>query len=73
MLARIRCSRGESGSGVLGSEWNAAGMAEIIKYGPITDVSFLDWIDANLSLLIARDPATLGYTCEQWQGELRTR
>jgi 3-dehydroquinate synthase len=36
-----------------------AGLAEVIKYGPIADAAFLDWIDAQLDALLARDPAAL--------------
>ncbi|HSV69588.1 MAG TPA: 3-dehydroquinate synthase [Methylibium sp.] len=36
-----------------------AGLAEIIKYGPIADAAFLDWIEAHLDALLARDPAAL--------------
>jgi 3-dehydroquinate synthase len=32
----------------------SAGLAEVIKYGPIADVDFLDWIEANLDALMAR-------------------
>jgi len=39
----------------------AAGLAEIIKYGPIADAAFLDWIEANLDALLARDKAALAY------------
>ncbi len=39
----------------------AAGLAEVIKYGPIADAAFLDWIDANLDALLARDPAALAH------------
>lgn len=39
----------------------SAGLAEIIKYGPIADMAFLDWIEANLPALLARDPVALGY------------
>ena len=38
-----------------------AGLAEIIKYGPIADDSFLDWIDLNLDALKARDPRALAH------------
>ena len=38
-----------------------AGLAEVIKYGPIADDAFLDWIDANLAALMARDPAALAH------------
>jgi 3-dehydroquinate synthase len=39
----------------------AAGLAEVIKYGPIADAAFLDWIDANLGALVAREPAALAH------------
>lgn len=38
-----------------------AGLAEVIKYGPIADAGFLDWIEANLGALLARDPAALAH------------
>jgi 3-dehydroquinate synthase len=37
----------------------SAGLAEIIKYGPIADMAFLDWIEASLDLLLAGDPGAL--------------
>lgn len=39
----------------------SAGLAEVIKYGPIADLSLLDWIEANLPDLLAREPAALAY------------
>jgi 3-dehydroquinate synthase len=39
----------------------SAGLAEVIKYGPIHDMAFLDWIEGHLPALLARDPAALGY------------
>ncbi|MEO5698599.1 MAG: 3-dehydroquinate synthase [Burkholderiaceae bacterium] len=36
-----------------------AGLAEVIKYGPIADAAFLDWIDANLEALKSGDKAAL--------------
>jgi 3-dehydroquinate synthase len=46
----------------------AAGLAEVIKYGPIADAAFLDWIEAHLDALLARDAAALsravGRSCE---------
>ena len=33
----------------------SAGLAEVIKYGPIADMAFLDWIEANIDALMARD------------------
>ena len=37
----------------------AAGLAEVIKYGPIRDDGFLGWIEQNLAGLLARDAAAL--------------
>jgi len=37
----------------------AAGLAEVIKYGPIADIEFLAWLEANLDALLAREPAAL--------------
>ncbi len=36
-----------------------AGLAEVIKYGPIADVEFLAWLEANLDALLARDRTAL--------------
>ena len=36
-----------------------AGLAEVIKYGPIADDKFLDWLESNLEALIRRDRAAL--------------
>jgi 3-dehydroquinate synthase len=36
-----------------------AGLAEIIKYGPIADMDFLAWLETNLQALLARDRAAL--------------
>lgn len=36
-----------------------AGLAEVIKYGLIRDLPFLDWIEANLERLLARDQDAL--------------
>ncbi len=35
-------------------EWSA-GLAEVIKYGPIADMAFLDWIESHLDALMRRD------------------
>ena len=42
-----------------------AGLAEIIKYGPIADMAFLDWIEANLDALLAKDPAALAHAIQR--------
>jgi shikimate kinase/3-dehydroquinate synthase len=39
----------------------AAGIAEVIKYGPIIDVDFFEWIEANIGKLVARDKVALAY------------
>ena len=39
----------------------SAGLAEVIKYGPIADMPFLDWIEANIDALRAREPKALAH------------
>ncbi len=39
----------------------AAGLAEVIKYGPIADATFLDWTEQHLDALLARDAAALAH------------
>jgi len=39
----------------------SAGLAEIIKYGPIADMAFLDWIEGNLDALRACDVPALAH------------
>jgi 3-dehydroquinate synthase len=36
-----------------------AGLAEVIKYGLIRDLPFLEWLEANMPKLLARDPGAL--------------
>ncbi|OGB69490.1 3-dehydroquinate synthase [Malikia spinosa] len=43
----------------------SAGLAEVIKYGPIHDLAFLDWIEANLLALRARDPKALAHAVQR--------
>ena len=38
-----------------------AGMAEVIKYGLIRDLPFLEWLEANMDQLLARDTSSLQY------------
>ena len=38
-----------------------AGLAEVIKYGPIADMDFLAWLESNLGALLARDRAALAH------------
>jgi 3-dehydroquinate synthase len=39
----------------------AAGLAEVVKYGAIHDLQFLDWIEDNAERLVARDAAALAH------------
>jgi 3-dehydroquinate synthase len=39
----------------------SAGLAEVIKYGPIADMQFLDWIETNMQRLLARDVAAMAH------------
>ena len=43
----------------------SAGLAEVIKYGPIADMVFFDWIEANLDALLVRDPAALAHAVKR--------
>jgi len=43
----------------------SAGLAEVIKYGLICDAEFLDWLEANMSKLMARDPEALAFAIER--------
>ncbi len=38
-----------------------AGLAEVIKYGPIMDMEFLEWIERNIEALAARDAPALAH------------
>jgi 3-dehydroquinate synthase len=39
----------------------AAGLAEIIKYGPIADMAFFAWLEANMDALRQRDRQAMAY------------
>ena len=43
----------------------SAGLAEIIKYGPIADMVFFDWIEANVDALRAGDRAALAHAVQR--------
>ena len=43
----------------------AAGLAEVIKYGPIADDAFLGWLETNLDALWARDKRALAYAVKR--------
>jgi len=43
----------------------SAGIAEVIKYGLIRDLPFLDWLEANMERLLARDGEMLAHVIER--------
>ena len=43
----------------------SAGLAEVIKYGPIAVMAFFDWIETNLDALLQRDPQALAYAVQR--------
>ena len=43
----------------------SAGLAEVIKYGPVYDMVFFDWIEANLHALVQRDARALGWAVQR--------
>jgi len=43
----------------------SAGLAEVIKYGPIADMAFLDWIEQHMADLLARDPQALAHAVQR--------
>ncbi|CAG0979792.1 partial shikimate kinase / 3-dehydroquinate synthase, partial [Rhodocyclaceae bacterium] len=43
----------------------SAGMAEVIKYGLIRDLPFLEWLEANMEKLMGRDAEALSFAIER--------
>lgn len=43
----------------------SAGLAEVIKYGPIADMAFFDWIEAELPALLARERSALAHAVQR--------
>jgi shikimate kinase/3-dehydroquinate synthase len=43
----------------------SAGLAEVIKHGAIIDAAFFDWIEANIGMLVARDPDALAHAIKR--------
>ncbi len=43
----------------------SAGLAEVIKYGPIADAAFLDWLEAHMDALRSRDPVALAHAVQR--------
>ena len=42
-----------------------AGLAEVVKYGLISDPDFFDWMEKNITKLLERDPAALCFAIEK--------
>lgn len=43
----------------------ASGIAEVIKYGLISDPAFFEWLEENIDKLKSRDPLALAYAIER--------
>ncbi len=43
----------------------SAGLAEVIKYGPITDMAFLEWLENNIGALVARESDALAHAVKR--------
>ena len=43
----------------------SAGLAEIIKYGPVADMSFFSWIETHLPDLLASEPGALAHAIQR--------
>ena len=43
----------------------SAGLAEVIKYGLIRDVEFFEWLENNISALLAREKEALAFAIER--------
>ena len=43
----------------------SAGLAEVIKYGLIRDMAFLQWLESHIDELLVRDHAALSYAIER--------
>ena len=42
-----------------------SGVAEVIKYGLIRDISFIEWLESNVECLIRRDAFALSEVIER--------
>ncbi len=43
----------------------SAGLAEVIKYGPIADADFFEWTERHVDGLCARDPAAIAHAVQR--------
>ena len=42
-----------------------AGLAEVIKYGPIADTTFWAWLETNIDALLARNPVAMAHAVKR--------
>jgi 3-dehydroquinate synthase len=61
--ARVLCDLATLGS--LPPRELSAGLAEVIKYGPIADMAFFDWIEAHIDALRAHDAEALAHAVQR--------
>lgn len=47
--------------GTLPAREFSAGLGEVIKYGPIADMDFFEWLESNMDALVTRDGAALAH------------
>lgn len=43
----------------------SAGLAEVVKYGPIADMVFFEWLEENMNALLLQIPEALGYAVQR--------
>jgi len=43
----------------------SAGLAEVIKYGPIADADFMTWLEAHIDALHAQDPVAMAHAVQR--------
>lgn len=43
----------------------SAGMAEVIKYGPIADIAFMRWLENSVDAVLAKDREALAYVVQR--------
>jgi 3-dehydroquinate synthase len=43
----------------------SAGLAEVIKYGPIYDMVFMEWLESSMERLVAKDHALLAHVVQR--------
>jgi 3-dehydroquinate synthase len=61
--ARVLCDLGTLAT--LPPRELSAGLAEVIKYGPIADMAFFDWVESNIGALMQRERGALTYAVQR--------